>query len=242
VTARFERAARAAWLAIAVIAPPVLAASPAAAQPRRPPPPAPSAGSWEIGGGVVWIRGVDFGEHTAELARNPGTGTGPFDLFTTTARLTEGVGFQGHLAVYLSRSIAVEGGIRYTPPKLRIHISADAENAADQVADETIGQYLFDGSFVYHFSHATFSRGRGIAFVSAGAGYLRDVHEDNALIETGTEYHATGGIKYFFDARPRSHRFGMRGEAGFSIRDGGFDFEDKLRTVPIVMGSLMYLF
>jgi hypothetical protein len=243
VTAR-RLLARATWISIALLALTLGSVAPASAQrqPPRPPRPAPSGGSWELGGGIVWLGGVDFGTRDAELTRNPGTGTGPFDLFTTGTRLTQGIGLQGRLGVYLSRSMAVEGGVRFTRPKLRISVSEDAEDAPNQIADETVTQYVFDGSFVYHLTGAAFSRGRGVPFVSGGAGYIRDVHEDNQLIETGTEYHATGGIKYWFDPRPRSHRFGIRGEVGISIRDGGFDFEDKRRLLPIAGASVIYLF
>jgi hypothetical protein len=243
VSAR-RRSARAAWISIGLFALALGSAVPASAQrqPPRPPRPAPSAGSWELGGGIVWLGGVDFGERAAELTRNPGTGTGPFELFTTGSRLTQGIGLQGRLAVHLAPSMAVEAGVRYTRPQLRISVTGDAEGAPNQVAEETVTQYVFDGSFVYHLTGATFSRGRGVPFVSGGAGYIRDVHDESQLIETGIEYHATGGIKYWFDPRPRPHRFGIRGEVGISIRDGGFDFEDKRRTLPVAGASVIYLF
>ena len=39
-----------------------------------------------------------------------------------------------------------------------------------------------------------------------------------------------------------SRRFGARGDVGISIRDGGFDFADGQRVVPVVGGSLIYTF
>ena len=67
-----------------------------------------------------------------------------------------------------------------------------------------------------------------------GAGYLRELHEDDAFVEEGLEYHAGGGIKWWFGQGRR--RVGVRGEAGISIRDGGFDFEDGQRIVPTAGG------
>ena len=212
--------------------------------PRRPPPrpprPTPHAGSWEIGGGFWWSGGFDIGNKTAEETRNPGTGTGPLDLFTTSNSLTSGIGLQGRVAGYLSKSVAIEGGVRITRPKLRIAISGDFESAPDQVAEETITEYIFDGSLVWHLTKATFSKGKGVPFVSGGIGYLRDVHEGSQLIDTGTEYHATGGIKYWLNMKPR--RFGIRAEGGISFRDGGFPDDDKHHTVPMAGVSLTYLF
>ena len=35
---------------------------------------------------------------------------------------------------------------------------------------------------------------------------------------------------------------GIRGEGGFSVRDGGFDLGEGRRTVPVASASLLYLF
>ncbi len=44
-----------------------------------------------------------------------------------------------------------------------------------------------------------------------GAGYLRELHEENAFVEEGVEYHAGGGIKWWFG---QSGRIGIRAEGG----------------------------
>jgi hypothetical protein len=130
----------------------------------------------------------------------------------------------------------VEGGIRLTRPVYEVRVSGDVENAADITIEETLSQYLFDGSLVWQFSHG----GRAVPFVFGGAGYLRELHEEDALVEEGVEYHAGAGLKWWFGQGGR--RFGVRGEAGISIRDGGFDFKDSQRVVPVVGGSLIYSF
>jgi hypothetical protein len=60
------------------------------------------------------------------------------------------------------------------------------------------------------------------------------------LIETGGEFHALGGVKYWLGTGRR--RFGLRGQAGFSLTSGGFDLREPSRTLPIASGSLLYLF
>ena len=72
-------------------------------------------------------------------------------------------------------------------------------------------------------------------FVYGGAGYLRELHEGEALVEEGLEYHAGGGIKVWFG----SGRFAFAATSGFLFRDGGFDFEDKRRVVPEAGASLV---
>ena len=123
-------------------------------------------------------------------------------------------------------------------PKLDIKLSGDFESAPDQTATETLTQYVIDGSAVLNL--APFNSGRVVPFIAGGAGYIRDLHEGSELIETGIEYHGLVGIKWWFSDRP--HRLGIRGEGGFSIRDGGFDFRDERRTVPIATAGLVYIF
>ena len=78
-------------------------------------------------------------------------------------------------------------------------------------------------------------------FVAGGAGYVRDLHQGNELLETGKEFHGLVGLKYWFNSTAPA-RLGIRGEAGVSMIDGGFDFSDKSRVVPIASASLVYLF
>jgi len=206
------------------------------ARPVRPARPAPHAGSWEVSGGLLWQGGFDLGNRDAELTRNPATGTGPYDLFTSASSLGSGLGVQARVAGYLSRSLALEGGLRITRPTLNIDLSGDVESAPELTATETLTQYVFDGSLVWHF--APFHKGRAVPYLAGGAGYMRDLHEGNALIETGVEYHGMAGLKWWLSSRPK--RLGIRGEAGFSVRDGGFG--EGRRTVPVASASLIYLF
>jgi hypothetical protein len=214
----------------------------AAAQGRqapRPTGPTPRGGSWDVSGGAVFVGGFELGDATAELTRNATSGA-PFDQFSTSTELGSVAGVQGRVGYYLSPRLAIEGGVRYARPVLSIRISGDAEDAPDETATEKLNQYLFDGSVLWHFNQPATSPNRVVPFVIGGAGYLRELHEGQELVETGIEYHAGAGIKIWFgDAR---RRFGLRAEGGISIRDGAFDFEDKVRAVPIAAGSIVYLF
>lgn len=153
--------------------------------------------------------------------------------------MSGGAGVEGMLAFYVSRTVAIEAGVRYSKPRLTIRLTGDVEEAAPVSAEETLTRYLFTGSVVLHLRTPSPAR-RVVPFVAGGAGYVRELHQGNQLIETGAEFHAMGGLKYWLGAAPR--RFGVRAEAGVSIRDGGFDFEDKSRLLPIAAASFVYLF
>ncbi len=187
-----------------------------------------------MSGGGVFVGGYGLEERKAELT--PNTGSPGFDLFTTDNEVRQAFGVQARVGFVVTPAIVVEGGLRVTRPVYQVRVSGDAENAADLTVEETLSQYVFDASVVWQFSPG----GRAVPFVFGGAGYLRELHEEDALVEEGVEYHAGVGLKWWFGQSGR--RFGLRGEGGISIRDGGFDFKDGQRVVPVVGGSVIYTF
>lgn len=200
----------------------------------------PRAGALELSGGVVWTAATDLGSVSAEETRNTGTGTGPFVLFTTDSKIGAAIGLQGKFGVYVARSVSIEGGVAVTRPDFDSKLSGDAESAPNLTASETLTRYVIDGSVVFHATSAAFGGGRGVPFFMAGAGYLRDAHQKNEVIETGHEFHFGGGLHYWFGEG--NHRLGVRADVGVSIRTGGADANDKSRTLPMVAGSIAYLF
>jgi hypothetical protein len=199
---------------------------------------APHSGSIELGGGGTFVPGFDMGGRTADLTTSsPST---RFDLFTTESRVDGFPGVHARLGYYLSPAVSVEGSLRYARPRLSSDLSADAESAANVTATETASHYVFGGSLLFDFRDAAFAGSRAVPFVSGGAGYLRELHEGNQLVETGVEYHATAGLKYWFGAG--EHRFGLRLEGGVSAREKGFDNEEGRRLLPLAAAGLSYLF
>ncbi len=224
--------ARACSVALSTLAFAAGVAAPATAQSAGRP------GRWELSGGGVLTGGYELGERAAELT--PNTGSASFEQFTTDNRVRQAFGVQGRIGFIVTPALAVEGGFRFTRPVYEVRVSDDTEGAADTTIEETLSQYVFDGYVVWLVERAAFAGGRAVPFVFGGAGYLRELHEQDALVEDGLEYHAGGGLKWWFGQGRR--RVGVRGEAGISIRDGGFDFADGPRVVPTVGGSLIYTF
>ena len=196
-----------------------------------------SGRSFELSGGVVFVGGRDLGSLTADLTSNAG---GTTTLFDTESRLKRAAGLIARLGIFVTRSLSVEAGLRYSQPVLEVRITDDFEAAEDTTVEETQNHYLFEGSAVWHFGTAPFDGARAVPFISGGVGYLRELHEGDALVEEGVEYHVGGGVKWWLGAARR--KFGVRAEAGLSIRDGGFDTEDGRRVVPVAGASLVYLF
>jgi hypothetical protein len=196
----------------------------------------PRGGSIELSGGASFSPGFDLTTVQAELTRS--TQADGLDLFQTDGEVSGFPGLYARVGVYLSRAIAVEGGLRFAKPDIRYRLSDDFESADDETAVETTSHYVFDGSVLFHL--ASLSGGRVMPFVSAGGGYIRELHENNELVETGNEFHATAGIKYWFGTG--RGRFGLRAEFGVSSRQKGFEGTEERRTLPIALGGISYLF
>ncbi len=194
---------------------------------------APHRGSFEVSGGVSWTGGYDAGTADGTLTR-PGGGT-PLILFTVSGRVLSAPGVVARLGIFLGRRVSAEATFEYNRPILRTHVTGDFELAPDTDADATITSYLAGGSLVYHFTD-----GRVVPFVSGGGGYLRQLHEANTGLVTGTEVHAGGGVKIWLGAGAK--RFGLRVDAGASARSKAAAFVPKRRVVSSVGAGMIYLF
>lgn len=207
------------------------------AQPLFPRREAPTRGTLEVGGGVVFAPGFEVPSLGAGLTRS--VGSDRFDLFSVDGTVSDFLGAHARVGVFVTRAISVEADFRYARPTLAYDLSDDAE-AGDETAAETLSHYLFGGSVLFHLPGASFANGRGTPFIGVGGGYIRELHEGNELVETGDEVHATFGIRYLYGTGRR--RFALRGEVGASSRHRGFDDEDARRTVPIALAGVSLLF
>lgn len=194
----------------------------------------PHGGSFEIGGGVVWIAGYDAGSRAATETPNSSTGAPPLTLFTSTSNVPGVTGLDAHLGVYLSPRISAEGSFQFSRPSLRTKLSGDFENAASVEAVGGISSYLVGGSVLYHFG-----AGRVVPFVIGGAGYLRQLDEDNTDVVSGNEVHGGGGVKLWFGS---GGGFGARFDVQVSSRSKSAGFEQTRRVLPAIGAGLVYLF
>lgn len=200
--------------------------------------PSPRTGSVEVSGGGVLSGGKDLPDMAATLTGNPGTGSGALELFRSDSTLTPAVGGRARVGVYVSPRIVLEGGIEYARPKVDVRLSGDFEDAETTTASETLASYLFTGSLLYHFGRV---QARFRPFIAGGGGHVRDVHAGSNVVDTGNEFHAGAGFKWWLTSG-RSTKVGVRADVTASVRDGGVGAEDGRRVVPAAAFSLAYLF
>ena len=195
-----------------------------------------------LGGGVVWSGGYDIGDRTAQLRGNgPGPSAPPVTLFTSESRVTSAISPEVRVGFAMPQRLTLEFGMSVRQPHISVAIAGDAEAPSQELPGEKLEQYLFEGSATWQVPMPARIRiGAKLApFVSGGVTFLRQLHEDRTLAETGQIYHAGGGARYFLTGGHGAGRtLGLRGEARVNFRRNGIDFENKMRTYPTLSFSV----
>lgn len=201
---------------------------------------APEPGRFEVAFGPVWIGRQALGSTDA----NETTGTGgSLRLFATSTELAAAPGIEGRVAVRVWRSISGEASATYTAPQIRTEVSSDSESAASLTSSERIQQFTIGGGIVWSLPNGR-PASRLTPFVTAGAGYLRQLHDAATLVETGRFYQFGGGAKYLFVSRPGSHLkgIGARVDVRAVVRQQGVAFDDGRHVSPAIGASLFCRF
>jgi hypothetical protein len=235
---------RAALLVLSLAAVPSLAH----AQGARPAPsPSPvGEGRLEISGSA----GVSAGHH---LDTEPATETGngvpsgsPVTLFQTDTSFERGTLFEGRVSWRFSRAFAAEGTFSVTRTHLRTEIKNDSEEAAPTTATSPLNQYTGEGGLVWQPPRLRFHRGRARIFITGGGGYLRQLHDDATLVETGASAYAGGGLKYrLHEATKKAalKALGIRVDGRVNMLRGGFDVvENAWHSYPSLSAGIFVCF
>jgi hypothetical protein len=192
---------------------------------------APRARSFELSAGGVMLGGVDFGHQNATLTGND-PGNPDFILFATSSKIKASAGLDARATFNVTRTFALEGVFTWTRATAETDITSDAEGVPNTTLKEDLSTYFIEGAAVVHLRGLQFAGGRGLPFVFGGGGYLRQLDGSSILVDTGTVFHAGGGIKYFFAQRSRGfvHDIGIRADGRIYVRSGGLELvEDKTR-------------
>jgi hypothetical protein len=198
------------------------------------------SGRLELGAGLLWTGAEPVGSRDANLT----TGTGStLRLFSSTSDLRPVAGFEGRVGVKLTRAIEVEVLGSYATPQLRTRVSNDTENSAGATVTEPVQQYNV-GAGVIWYARARRSAARAFPFATAGASYLRQLHEAATLVATGQTYHVGGGAKLLLASRPRKALkvLGIRLDARAIIRTKGITFDGRRSISPAIGASLFVRF
>lgn len=222
---RVPKVPRVLWCVACVV---LLGTNPAAAQEA----PALRAHRVVLEGGVVWSGSYGVGDRDARLRSNAvGSTPPPFTWFSTSSKVGSVASATARVGVTLTPTLTVEGGGVFGMPRVAVTITGDAETTRQDLEGEQLRQYLLDAAVVWHLPVRLGPRVR--PFVVGGAGYLRQLHEERTLVETGQVYYAGLGARYWIRGGSGTARsLGLRGDLHANLRRGGIDFEDKARVYP----------
>jgi hypothetical protein len=200
----------------------------------------PSRSRVEIGVGVLWAGSIPLGTKAAtETTASGGTSA----LFSTTSELAGVAGVEGRIGVRVTESIVVEGQVSYLAPELRVAVSADAEGAAAVTAVDVTQQFTIGGRALWYVPGRRWSP-RFAPFAMAGGGYLRQLHEQATLLQTGRFYQIGGGVSALLVSRPHFHTkgAGVRFDVSALVRSGGVAFDGGSQTSPAAGASAFVRF
>ena len=187
-----------------------------------------------VSGGFDWAGGYDVGVSPAQLRTNAtGATPQPFTWFTVDSQMAPAFGGQVRVGYQIARRLTIEGGIGLSQRRIAFEVTGDNEASTQRLDGESVHTYLFEGGALWHVPVARYPR--LLPFVSGGAGYLRQLHQDRTLVETGQVYHAGGGMQYWLRGpRQTGWSVGLRGDVRMNIRQNGIDFDDATRVYPTV--------
>ena len=181
----------------------------------------------QLGAGVGFFGGAALGDAHANLRTS---GTDPYRLFATSTLQEGTIALDLHAAIDLTRRFGLEAHALFARPDVRTSITNDVENAPSVDAVERLDQYLIDGGVVIRLNE--FRLEGWVPFVTAGAGYLRQLHEGLTLSEHGHLFYVGGGVRRVLLLRPKGffRGLGARGDVRLNILSDGVTVEDKRRN------------
>jgi hypothetical protein len=182
--------------------------------------------------GVAWAGGYSIGDADAQLRSNAtGLTPPPYRLFSSSSDIGGAPHVSARVGFTLTPRLTLEAAGSFGMPRVAFEISQDVEAANQRLGGEQLQQYLFEGALVWQLPMRLGPRVR--PFVIGGGGYLRQLHEERTLVETGQIYFGGVGARYWFrGGSGRARSFGLRGDLRANVRRGGIDFEDKVRVFP----------
>jgi hypothetical protein len=188
-------------------------------------------GRLQVGAGIGWVGGSAFGERPADLRTASG---GPYRLFQSETDLGSSGSFEARVGILLSRRYGVEGRVAISKPALH------AEATGSFTIAETVDHYAFDGGVVVRLPEL---EGMGFTpFASAGAGYVRQLHEGQALVESGHLFYVGGGFTRPLFSRSQGLIRAMSVRADLRLNLFYLELDEGSRQQGSISGSLVLTF
>ena len=96
---------------------------------------------------------------------------------------------------------------------------------------EDVDDYTVGGRVLYEVPRLSIGK-RARPYLLAGGAYLRQLHEDQVLVETGQAWTAGAGLRLWTAGARQGRSLGVTTEFAWQWRTGGIAFTDGARGVP----------
>lgn len=183
--------------------------------------------------GGAWTGQEALGALRAET-RATGLGTltpAALPLFVTESTLEGGLRAELAVAVPVTRTLLVEVLGTAAGPTLSTAISRDAEAAPATTVTDAVDDYTLGARVLYDLPRLSI-RHRARPYLLAGGAYLRQLYQDQVLVETGQVWTAGAGMRLWLVGARRGRSLGVTTELAWQWRTGGITFTDGARGVP----------
>jgi hypothetical protein len=190
-----------------------------------------------LGVGVGWLGGATLGEQPADLRAASG---GPYRLFESESDLGASVSFELRVGFGLTPRFGIEGRVARGAPDLDTMVSSDAEARGSFTISESIDQYVFDGGVVIRLDELE-TMGL-MPFASAGAGYVRQLHEGGGLVEEGQIFYVGGGFTRMFYSRSQGFIRAASARVDLRLNVFSLDLDEDSRSQGSLAGSIVFTF
>jgi hypothetical protein len=190
----------------------------------------------ELGGDLRWFTGIHFDDvNASETAFGGGTRT----VFRSSTTFEPAACPEVKVIVGLTSAFEVEGAFAYGRTHLTTRITQDPE-ASNVTISEAVSAYVVEAGVSAHL--ARWHRGRSVPFVSAGAGYLRQIHDGQTLVDGGPSWYAGGGVRIPFgtDTVRGLKSAALRLELRATILRGGSTLDGSMHVLPSVIGGVFF--
>ena len=169
------------------------------------------SGRVEVSGGFRGVAPVRF---DPAAATETTFGGGTLTVFETRSQLEASPGAVVRVGVRLSSSWWLESALAVSGGGLVTRVIRDRDTAATTIR-EPLSQYVLEGAVLRRIERG---RTRRLApFLTAGGGFIRQLHDGRTFAESGWSAHAGGGLHYLFSSpsasspRPTGLRLDARG-------------------------------
>jgi hypothetical protein len=191
-----------------------------------------------LGGGV--FGGQQLGAAQATFQENRAPSGGRLTYFDAALESEQATLWQARLGVRALGGLWVEAGALAGTRRMNTALSSDFEGASPRTASSDLDELQLEGGLRYDVGALAFRSGRGAPFLFASGGWLRQSPEGESagLTRDGGSFALGAGLAYRLMKAGWLRGIGLRLDAGWEWRSGGYELEDGTRSAPRVTLSV----